>query len=377
GILAENTSESLEIALDRLEQRRGEQWSAEERLTWWKRLAAERMVNVLRLRRYAHRGVFPINEHASDRAVPVFVDNYDTACAVGHLMRESGWGGEVAAIQAENNLVYVTDVTGGPVAAWVAGSGLTQEEAALIQPAYPLDPAFFDTTVGELNGGSISRNGVRYENFLVAGDSDTERYPSRLPPEILLILIRGESSHDFELESQAKLSAKTGFSFGPGEIDPQYHDWLLLQVPVIQASHGEIGFLRYTYDVIAEKPGTMISGASLYDPFGYLFNRLDNPLGGASLLIETQIREYGAPPGSPAIAEMKLASEGDWMLFGEDDQRFSPREKVTVQTSALLINGAQLEGLIHSFHVIPEPSAAALGMIGLIGTAFRTRRPRP
>lgn len=131
---------SLDVALDRLEQRREENWSDDERAVWKQRLAEERLANVRRLHRYQRRGLFPINQHVADRAAPVFVDNYDTACAVGHLMRESGWGEEVAAIQAENNLVYVTDVSDGPVVEWVAASGLTQEEAAIIQPAYGITP---------------------------------------------------------------------------------------------------------------------------------------------------------------------------------------------------------------------------------------------
>src|SRR5687768_8038530 len=70
AILVESTDASLEIALDRLQSHRGEHWTADERAGWWKRLATERLVNLQRLRRYAARGVFPMNEHVADRAVP-------------------------------------------------------------------------------------------------------------------------------------------------------------------------------------------------------------------------------------------------------------------------------------------------------------------
>jgi hypothetical protein len=104
AILGNRTERSVEQALARLETSRGDQWSASERVNWRTRLLAERELNLERLRLYRDRGRFPRNEHAADRAVPVFVDNYDTACAVGHLMRESGAREAVEAISAKNNL---------------------------------------------------------------------------------------------------------------------------------------------------------------------------------------------------------------------------------------------------------------------------------
>jgi hypothetical protein len=52
-------------------------------------------------------------------------------------MRLSGWSAAVASIIASDNFVYVPDVDRGPIADWILTSGLTLEEAALIQPAYP------------------------------------------------------------------------------------------------------------------------------------------------------------------------------------------------------------------------------------------------
>ena len=64
-------------------------------------------------------------------------------------MRESGWGEAVDAIQDANNLVYVTDVHHGVLVDWVLISGLTKEEAALIQPGY--EPPLFDLTLDEVS----------------------------------------------------------------------------------------------------------------------------------------------------------------------------------------------------------------------------------
>ena len=51
-------------------------------------------------------------------------------------MRRSGSNDAVEEIARHNNHVYVPDVHDGPLMQWVLQSGLTQEEAALIQPAY-------------------------------------------------------------------------------------------------------------------------------------------------------------------------------------------------------------------------------------------------
>jgi hypothetical protein len=90
-LLAANGQRSLELALNRLPRHRGEEWSAAQRAEWRQVLAWRRFVNMRRLWLYQQRGRFPLNEHVSDRTVPIFVDNHNTACAVGHPMRESGW----------------------------------------------------------------------------------------------------------------------------------------------------------------------------------------------------------------------------------------------------------------------------------------------
>ena len=140
ALLVAATPSSLETALHRLEDSSGEKWTEAERERVAKRLLMNRSVQLRRLAAYRNRGLFPHNEGQTFRAVPIFVDLHDTACAVGHLMRMSGWQSDVASIQSSNNLVYVPDATTGPVAEWVLTSGLTLEEAALIQPAYPNFP---------------------------------------------------------------------------------------------------------------------------------------------------------------------------------------------------------------------------------------------
>jgi hypothetical protein len=240
SLLVANTPRSLETALDRLEQRRGEDWSNDERVMWRQRLAEERLTNVRRLHRYQRRGLFPINQHVADRAAPVFVDNYDTACAVGHLMREAGWGEEVAAIQAENNLVYVTDVSEGQVVEWVATSGLTQEEAAIIQPAYGITPP---AEAGILfgAGGGLEVRGVRYDHFEVSED-----LPGLVAEKAFeVVLSRPPGSGNFVDVSPSGDNLGAAIRFGEAYAGdgppfvPLYDRWLMTSPNVGQTLQGQ------------------------------------------------------------------------------------------------------------------------------------------
>ena len=136
GLLLASAPRSIETALARLEKAGDHSWSKAERSDWRDKLMAMRYVQLRRLAAYRDRGVFPLNEGQSIQPVPIFVDDHDTACAVGQLMQWSGRGDEVSSINKANNFVYVLGVSNGSVNEWILDSGLTIEEAALIQPAY-------------------------------------------------------------------------------------------------------------------------------------------------------------------------------------------------------------------------------------------------
>jgi hypothetical protein len=119
-----------------------------------------------RLRAYCDAGCFPLNAIPQAPRRPIFVDSHGTACAVGYLMSCSGWEKHVASIARTNNFVVVPDVHDGPLVAWILQSGLTQEEAALIQPFYG-PPSNY---VGPLSqfmqtGATLQYNGLRFDNF--------------------------------------------------------------------------------------------------------------------------------------------------------------------------------------------------------------------
>jgi hypothetical protein len=89
------------------------------------------------LARYRRAGRFPRNRDF--RALtPYFIDAAGTRCAVAHLLEVSGEGALVQRIARERNHARVCELADEPrLRAWLQVAGLSLEEAAAIQPAYP------------------------------------------------------------------------------------------------------------------------------------------------------------------------------------------------------------------------------------------------
>ncbi len=171
-ILTHDTPLSLDIAVARFENALHLSLTPESRAELRDRLASRREGQLDRLRDYSRVGSFPLNRHYSGEARPIFVDARGTHCAVGHLMALDGWEVEVQAIARAKPNVLVRDVTGGPLVSWLLTSGLTREEAALIQPGYyPSTAAATEFSELILPGASLDRNGFRYENFAFSASS--------------------------------------------------------------------------------------------------------------------------------------------------------------------------------------------------------------
>jgi hypothetical protein len=88
------------------------------------------------LHEYWQAGRFPRNADFVDRRVPYFIDDEGTACAVGHLMIESGAAELAREIATYENNDFVADIDHPGVAGWLEHNGFTAAEAAWIQPAY-------------------------------------------------------------------------------------------------------------------------------------------------------------------------------------------------------------------------------------------------
>ncbi len=345
-ILNAQTAESLNRAMDRLKQHHGA-LSPHEEAVWRHQLIHARAANIRHLEAYARRGRFPLNENHASTNVPIFVDNHDTACAVGFLMRKSGWGAAVTGIAATNNLVYVSDVTKGPLVDWILHSGLTGEEAALIQPAYPPRPeAFLD----DLLNGSITRFGLRYDNFSysaigsgMAGDAE----------EIGLSWHHGWYPH-------FNLSATDAMYFG--------HTELIGGFGHTENANEELT-LFFNYDVTAVDPSRSIDAAWTTSVGDINLNSVVSP---GEIAVQTTIRS--ALGDVLAVHEMTTDGNSYFWWSSTDLAEFFPQNSLQISMQVdLMDDEALFTSITHAFRVVPEPTAWLVSLIGLTALLFRSR----
>lgn len=100
-----------------------------------KEVLASRKNNLKSLVSYWKDGIFPINSYHEHRQ-PYFIDNYGTACAVGHLLQTSGQEALAEQISNEMNYAYIRELAYPQLNDWAKLNGFTKEELAWIQPAY-------------------------------------------------------------------------------------------------------------------------------------------------------------------------------------------------------------------------------------------------
>jgi hypothetical protein len=86
---------------------------------------------------YYERGVFPTDR--SGMPLSVFRDDKGVLCPMAALIQRSGREDLVDAVMKENNAVRLADVHEGPLHDWMVGSGLTEDEIAMVQGAMSLD----------------------------------------------------------------------------------------------------------------------------------------------------------------------------------------------------------------------------------------------
>src|SRR5688572_13364559 len=89
-----------------------------------------------KLNAYWTAGNFPRNYDFPSERRPCFIDKDGNICAVGYLVEQTA-GRELAEkINAAHQYDRIFDMKTPELLAWVANSGLTFEECAMIQPAY-------------------------------------------------------------------------------------------------------------------------------------------------------------------------------------------------------------------------------------------------
>ena len=104
------------------------------------------------LHKYWQAGIFPVNDLHVGRQ-PYFIDHYNTYCAVGYLMQQSGADEMARNINRTQNFNYLIDISDPQLMGWVYSSGLSLDELALIQPAYDGDWGSAITEIHYNNAG--------------------------------------------------------------------------------------------------------------------------------------------------------------------------------------------------------------------------------
>ncbi|MDX1446209.1 T9SS type A sorting domain-containing protein [Lishizhenia sp.] len=132
-------------------------------------LSAEQLENRMNtisiLEGYAARKVFPTNHYHVERQ-PYFIDNYGVHCAVGYLVKETGYPEISKEIARTQNYAYVKEIQSEALLQWAKDYGFSVQELALIQPAYaPM------TTLSNLGTGA---NGEVVDLFIA------QQYPNDL-----------------------------------------------------------------------------------------------------------------------------------------------------------------------------------------------------
>ncbi len=95
---------------------------------------------------------FPLNEDYGYRT-PIFIDKHDNFCAVGYLVKASGYEHISRKIAANTNLAYVREMNYPELAAWASQNGFTIDELAWIQPGYP--PTVYSAPIGNGVNGTV------------------------------------------------------------------------------------------------------------------------------------------------------------------------------------------------------------------------------
>jgi hypothetical protein len=356
-LLLAATPRSIETALDRLESSSDSKWSSQMRDRWRGQLLTNRCIQLMRLAVYRNRGVFPQNEgQANGLTAPIFVDHHDTACAVGHLMRLSGWQQTVASICRSNNLVYVPDAVRSQVAQWVLNSGLTLEEASLIQPGYPLRVEY-DMSDFAPGGQALVRNGLRFENF----DIDSEffsQFGGQVADEsevgigvgvgdyfdeVLLSSIRPNGTHWIAIGGAARTELPYPVSITPRYLNAFKADPLPIDLPLL-----------IRFDVASIKPGSLINQLTQHvDSFQGGFYTIEDMQGDPYYSMTTSILENGATITSTAL---------DSTTPQTSSMDFQPRKHITVETRIVLRGGVGIDAYALDFNVItvPEPETISI-----------------
>lgn len=127
------------------------------------------------LHQYALECKFPINTGHAVRQ-PYFIDDFRTYCAVGFLIKETGFYEISKAIAKTQNFAYLNEIVSPDLVRWSENFGFTLEELAWIQPGYAPTQSY--SQVGGGTNGTVTHTGANLNRLLIGGEfSELDNLP--------------------------------------------------------------------------------------------------------------------------------------------------------------------------------------------------------
>jgi hypothetical protein len=382
-ILKSQTESSLALAVTRLEQHYGLQLSDVDRAWVHQYLAAKRDWQLRTLNQYADRGQFPRNEGYAATAVPVFLDHHGTHCAVGYLMHRSGHDDKVAEIVQQNNLVCVNDVKQGTLVDWIIASGLTQAEAALIQPGY--EPPPFQALLSDFQtpGFSLSMYGLTISDLTVmeysydGGDNIDQAFDTGF-------------NQIFSLGSDYDRPDEFGITIGQGTYvyepipkifyDPQLSHWVFLGGATETLGNpdpGDNSLMHWiNYKIQADSGFFSEFGVTSTPFFNANFVSPDGTLRVTTQILtpDMMLRSQGTiqtDPGDP----IPFLLSGSAFMEGNGTE-FWVSTYALGYTAPGSFNAAHFTSIFNEVQLVPEPSSFAVSFVLVCLTSFARKRRR-
>ncbi len=145
------------------------------------------------LHQYWTAGIFPRNyEYATERK-PCFIDKDARICAVGYLVEQTAGRQVAEQINSKHKYEKINEMNDAAVAEWIANSGLTKEECAMIQPMYGAPPSYNYNYISPLYGISSSvLSGINISFNTINGIQISRGTTNATVPEIGLITGAGQ-----------------------------------------------------------------------------------------------------------------------------------------------------------------------------------------
>jgi hypothetical protein len=281
-----------------------------------------------------------------------------------------------------NNLVYVPDIATGSVARWILTSGLTIEEAAVIQPSYnyyPTEPPAIPADAIDLTNSNWSGivGDLRFSNFKLIATSNTEVPAVNIPVTNTFCVIMWcsvvshiETFHGQVQELQLSLNQPTVSAGAPADVlDPQS----ILQFPP-ELDNLTRAVIQFDVETVSpsQRIAILPNAYSLKtwpgQPITYSRNEVALFVTGSrdQLLLDHGPDDLEATPFTTPIGIGTV-------ILPDVVQPFEPVSKMTIVTDMWFMNGQSHQAQMLHFDLITIPEPGAQSIIALASLAGLTQ----